>query len=136
MKQSLFIFLLAFSVIANGQSKDKNKSQLTGKDWVLSAVMGSPFKAEMTLSALPFIHFSDDLKFTGNTSCNNFSGVYSTDRKDILLDLGAMTRKACPVSVESQFLELIKKVKRFYFKKGNLVLQSDDVDELMTFKVR
>jgi heat shock protein HslJ len=136
MKRSIIIFLIAFSFIASAQSKDKYKEQLVGKDWVLSAVMGSPFKADMTLSALPFVHFSDDLKFTGNTSCNNFSGVYSTDKKDLLLDLGAMTRKACPVSVESQFLELIKKAKRFYFKKGNLVLQSDDVDELMTFKAR
>lgn len=136
MRNSLFALLLLVTVVSNAQSKDKRKPQLTGSDWVLSAVMGSPFKAEMTLSAVPYIHFSEDLKFTGNTSCNNFSGVYNTDKKDISLDPGAMTRKACPVSVEPQFLELLKKVKRYYFKKGNLVLQSDDVDELMIFKVR
>ena len=136
MKTFSILLMLAISVASAAQSKDKSKPQLTGSDWVLSAVMGSPFKAEMTLSAIPYIHFSEDLKFTGNTSCNNFSGVYNTDKKDISLDPGAMTRKACPVSVESQFLDLLKKVKRYYFKKGNLVLQSDDVDELMIFKVR
>lgn len=103
-----------------------------GKPWVLSSLSGQAPDLVKFSSGLPTLNFLEGDTFAGFAGCNNFSGEFTLTGSDIKLDPGAMTRKSCPGSGESEFLSAVEKVQSLTFDKEKLTLM-DGATELMSF---
>ena len=102
-------------------ASDLSSSSLEGA-WVLN-YLSSPGKSfdEIYTAKKPEINF--DLKenrFSGNTSCNSFSGKLNVEGNKInFRDPYAMTKMMCPGEGENVFTETLKKVNTYSITDGN-----------------
>ncbi len=107
-------------------------SQLGGV-WVLNHISGP----RMAFGGIypgkkPFIEFNTrEKKFSGNTSCNSFSGTLIADDNTISFNEPfIMTKMACPGEGEAIFTEMLQKVNSYsissdttlYFMTGDIVV--------------
>jgi len=126
----VFIFLLFASC---GSTKTINPlSLLTGNSWALSSLMGKGLDMSQFSSGIPSLSFMDDGKLAGFSGCNNFSGNFSLENTGLELDPGAMTKKMCPGTGESDFISTLGKVSDMKIGKDKLTLL-DGTTELMSF---
>ena len=99
----------------------ENSSWLEGT-WVLNYVSapGKSFE-ELYAEKKPEIKFDlAENRFSGNTSCNSFSGKLNVvDNKINFRDPYAMTKMMCPGEGESVFTEILKKVNTYSISEGN-----------------
>lgn len=72
-----------------------------------------------------FIDFRiDEKRFAGNGGCNQISGNYSLDKKDIQFSEIVSTKMSCEdIAFENTFLDLLKKVDRFEQKENDIILK-------------
>ncbi len=105
---------------------------LTNNQWELESLKGNSTLADLFPSGLPFLNFEEAGKLSGFGGCNNFSGIYSLEGKDLKLDPGAVTQKACLAEGENQFLEAIQQVKSFKGDSEKITLFGE-AGELMSF---
>lgn len=68
-------------------------------------------------------------RFSGNTSCNTLTGMFTLDGPQLLFNNpAAMSRMACPGEGENVFLEALKKVNRYAISNDNrLTLIGGDI---------
>jgi heat shock protein HslJ len=129
-----FSLVLMILVIGGcGSSTQLNPlTLLTGNTWELSSLLGSGVDLTKFQGGIPTLNFLDEGRLAGFAGCNNFSGGFSLEGNGIMLDPGAMTRKACPESGEDDFLAVLGRVKNFKVIKEKLTLLDGDT-ELMSF---
>jgi len=94
--------------------------------------MGASPDASKFPTGLPTLNFLEGEGLAGFAGCNNFSGSYRLAGSEITLDPGAVTRKACPGSGESDFLVALQNAKILSVEKEKLTLV-DGTTELMSF---
>ncbi|AKP51006.1 hypothetical protein CA2015_1569 [Cyclobacterium amurskyense] len=129
----LFTFILLFSFTACSSLNNINPlSLLMGNKWKLAGMMGKSLDVGKFADAVPLLSFMDGGKLSGFTGCNNFSGDFTLEGKSLSLNPGAMTKKACPGTGESDFLKALSMVKNFKVVKDKLVLM-DGASELLSF---
>ena len=129
----LFTFILLFSFTACSSLNNINPlSLLMGNKWKLAGMMGKSLDVGKFADAVPLLSFMDGGKLSGFTGCNNFSGDFNLEGKSLSLNPGAMTKKACPGTGESDFLKALSMVKNFKVVKDKLVLM-DGASELLSF---
>jgi heat shock protein HslJ len=61
-------------------------------------------------------------KISGRTGCNDFGAAFVTNENKIEIEMGAMTRAACPGDLEGRFLKAIHAVKEFKIVNRSLYL--------------
>jgi heat shock protein HslJ len=106
---------------------------LVGQPWVLSSFAGENVDLSKFTGGIPTLNFLEGGRLAGFAGCNNFSGEFAIEGSDTLtLEPGAMTKKACPGSGESEFLTAFGNVKNFTLEKEKLTLM-DGTTELMSF---
>lgn len=103
-------------------------SLLTGKTWELSSLKGQSPDPSMFPAGLPSLDFLEAGRLAGFTGCNNFSGGFSLEATDLKLDPGAMTRKACPGTGESEFISSLDQVKNIKVVKDKLILLDGETE--------
>tara|TARA_R110002096_G_scaffold28177_23_gene85560 strand:+ start:432 stop:857 length:426 start_codon:yes stop_codon:yes gene_type:complete len=129
----LFTFILLFCFTACSSLNNINPlSLLMGNKWKLAGMMGKSLDVGKFADAAPLLSFMDGGKLSGFTGCNNFSGDFTLEGKILSLNPGAMTKKACPGTGESDFLKALSMVKNFKVVKDKLVLM-DGASELLSF---
>ena len=112
----LFTFILLFSFTACSSLNNINPlSLLMGNKWKLAGMMGKSLDVGKFADAVPLLSFMDGGKLSG-----------------LSLNPGAMTKKACPGTGESDFLKALSMVKNFKVVKDKLVLM-DGASELLSF---
>lgn len=138
MKRSLILsaliisFIAACTTIKTGTIGSEGLSQLSGL-WELNHLSGSRMAFNGVYPGKkPVIDFNTrEKKFSGNTSCNSFSGVLVADDSGISFDEPLnMTKMACPGEGEAIFIEMLKKVNTYtisndttlYFMMGDIVV--------------
>lgn len=124
------LLILLFSGCSSTQTTPISK--LIGKPWILSSLMGQAPDPSKFPSGLPTLNFLEGESLAGFAGCNNFSGEYKLQASTLKLVPGAMTRKACPGSGESEFLAALENVKNLGLEKEKLILM-DGTTELMSF---
>jgi len=85
-------------------------SQLSGKEWNVTSLLGKNLNGGDAPGKLPSINFGDNGKLFGSTGCNNFVGSFKLEGTSLSLDPGAITKMFCPESSEDNFLTAIKQV--------------------------
>jgi len=69
----------------------------------------------------------ENMKYMGNTGCNNFSGTYTMEKKKLTLSPAALTKKICPdMKQEDRFLSVLGQVTGFAQKGTELKLMGGD----------
>ncbi len=106
----IFLSLFAFMILVNGCSSADLLTQLGGKEWNVTSIMGKTLTAEEQKNGLPSLNFSDNGKLFGSTGCNTFTGSYKLSGTSLSLEPGSMTKMFCPESTEQDFLNAINKV--------------------------
>lgn len=127
----LGLLILVFSG-CSGTSNLNPFSLLTGNSWVLSTLMGSSPDMSKFSAGAPTLDFLEGGNLAGFSGCNNFSGGFSLEGTGMELDPGAITRKACPGTGETEFISALEKVKNFAVGREKLTLL-DGATELMSF---
>jgi heat shock protein HslJ len=129
MKKYIFIlFVLGFlSACKNSKKMSTNSpaasslSSLNGT-WELNyiSVPGKSFD-ELYNTKKPEIRFeTGEKRFSGNTSCNSFTGkLNADDHKISFKDPFVMTKMMCPGEGENVFTETLKKVNSYSISDGN-----------------
>jgi heat shock protein HslJ len=123
---------LMFLISCSSSKVQNDVSKLTSNKWELVSITGKTFDANAAKSGIPFMLFSQNNGFTGNTGCNAFTGSYKFENDKLSLDPGAMTKMYCDDSPETDFLFALRKATGYKIKGTELVLLNGTT-ELMKF---
>jgi len=129
MKRLLFFSLMFFGILSGCKSSKMNSKSVAAENsaslegtWVLNYV-SAPGKSveELYAEKKPEIKFDlKEKRFSGNTSCNSFSGKLNMEDNQInFRDPYVMTKMMCPGEGENVFTETLKKVNSYSISDGN-----------------
>ena len=113
---------------------EKEKTELTGKNWKLIMLNEKPVKSD---AKLPFMFLSnEENRVSGNTGCNNFFGTYElSGNNEIKFSRPGMTKIACiGDNPEQEFVEVIEKVTKYELGENELILLDGNDNVLANFE--
>ena len=122
----------ACTTMKSGSIGSEGLSQLSGV-WEMNHISGPRIAFNGLYPAnKPIIEFNTrEKKFSGNTSCNSFSGTLVADDSTISFNEPLMmTKMACPGEGEATFVQTLQKVNTYsvsndstlYFMMGDIVI--------------
>ncbi len=99
----------------------KVDSALVEKTWKLSELYGSPVTTEREANIIFHI---DGNRFSGNASCNRFSGSYQIQTNNrIILSQAVATRMMCiDMQTETGFMEVLSRADSYSITNDTLIL--------------
>ena len=111
-------------------------SNWTGRRWVLTEMKGVPVQLSGGRRDA-YINFeAAEKRFTGNGGCNQVSGNYSLDKKNIHFGEVISTKMSCEdIQFENTFISALNSIDR-YEQRGNDLLLKKKKDVLLRFTVR
>lgn len=144
MRKNAFLILTFLSVLISGccAKKTNEVSTTAGKTdfydyaWELEYISGPRIAFEgLYPDKKPYIQFKEaGSQFSGNTSCNGYSGKYTKDSDKIKFGDAMKTMIFCEGGGEETYLKMLGKVNKMAFDSdGKLLLLLDDVP-MMRFK--
>ena len=105
----------------------QNLSLLQNKNWTLTHIGATEYKADPSSRNAPSIQFGSDLRVSGSDGCNRIMGQYALKGQHITIGQLASTKMLCPSSMQiaTQYTEALSKVQGFqvYDKTLKLVDQ-------------
>jgi putative lipoprotein len=128
----LILIGLLFFISCNSSKVQNNAGNLTSNRWDLVSISGKVLDANATKMGTPFVMFSSDNGFNGNTGCNTFVGSYKIENGKLTLEPGAMTKMFCMDSPEMEFLSALRQTNSYKISGGELFLLNGTT-ELMKF---
>jgi heat shock protein HslJ len=131
----LFIFFL-FVASISCTPKLSPDSNWTGRRWVLTEMKGVPVQLSGGRRDA-YINFDAvEKKFTGNGGCNQVSGNYNLDKKNIRFGEVISTKMSCPdIEFENTFLSTLNSIDH-YEQRGNDLLLKKKKEVVLRFTVR
>ena len=111
-------------------------SNWAGRRWVLTEMKGVPVQLSGGRRDA-YINFeAAEKRFTGNGGCNQVSGNYSLDKKNIHFGEVISTKMSCEdIQFENTFISALNSIDR-YEQRGNDLLLKKKKDVLLRFTVR
>ena len=106
----ILLVLVIGAFVLNSCGPSDLVSQLGGKEWNVTSILGKTLDANESMKGLPSVNFGENGKLFGSTGCNNFAGSFKLDGTSLTLDPGAITKMFCPESYEQDFLNAVKQV--------------------------
>jgi heat shock protein HslJ len=95
--------------------------------WQMQPVSGSTSNTVSLQQPTLTFNLSDST-ITGNTGCNNLSGLFTVKGDNIAFDEHLIvTKKACPGYNEKAFLENLTQTNKFRINNGTLELLNNEV---------
>jgi putative lipoprotein len=123
---------LLFFISCSSSKVQNNGGSLTANKWEVVTIAGKTLDANATKMGIPFVVFSSDSRFNGNTGCNTFVGTYKLENGKLSLEPGAITKMFCMDAPEMEFLSAIKQTNGYKIAGGELILLNKTT-ELMKF---
>ncbi|MBI1315598.1 META domain-containing protein [bacterium] len=106
---------------------------LAGQSFNIESLFGKGLNVADFAGGIPSINFGELGKISGFTGCNDFTGsAIGGDGGKLGLDLGALTKKACPGNGEKQFLDAAKQVEGVKLEGEKIKLTGDSGKEVMS----
>ena|SRR5689334_528661 len=108
----------------------------TGRRWVLTEMKGVPVQLSGGRRDA-YINFDGaEKKFTGNGGCNQISGSYTLDKKDIHFSEVMSTKMTCDDNqFENTFLSILNSIEH-YEQRGDDLIFKKKKEILLRFTVR
>ena len=84
-----------------------------------------------------YIEFNEaEKRFSGNGGCNQVSGNYLLDKRELSFSDVISTKMSCPdIDFETLFLQLLSEVDRYEMENDDIVMK-DGRREILRFRVR
>lgn len=111
----------------------KNISLLQNKNWVLTYIGATEYKANAASRTVPNIQFGSDLRVSGTDGCNRLMGLYAIKGEHISLGQFASSKMLCKdMQLSNNYNEALNKVTAYQVydktlklldKHGNRLLQ-------------
>ncbi|NNT72289.1 META domain-containing protein [Flavobacterium sp. IMCC34852] len=144
MKKNALLLLSLFSILVSACCSTKtnivkqtdSKTAFYDYAWELEYISGTRIAFDgLYPDRKPNIMFKEaESQFSGNTSCNSYSGKYTKKENSIQFGDAMKTMAFCEGGGEEAFLRMLGKVNRFAFdSEGKLLLLADDIP-MMRFK--
>jgi len=131
-------FFIVFTLVACLECTPKLSpdSNWTGRRWVLTELKGVPVQLSGGRRDA-YINFeAAEKRFTGNGGCNQVSGNYSLDKKNIHFGEVISTKMSCEdIQFENTFISTLNSIDR-YEQRGNDLLLKKKKDVLLRFTAR
>ena len=110
-----FLFVIAFSVIlANCSPKLSPDAGWGRQQWTVVEMKGVPVQQSGGRRDAHIVFEVADRKFRGNGGCNQISGNYSLDKKEIHFTEVIATKMSCDdIEFENVFLNELSRVDRY-----------------------
>ena len=130
-----FVLLLVVSYMSC-TPKLSPDSNWTGRRWVLTEMKGVPVQLSGGRRDA-YINFdAGEKRFTGNGGCNQISGGYSLDKKEIHFGEVISTKMSCEdIQFENAFLSALNSIDH-YEQRGNDLLLKRHKEVLLRLSVR
>ncbi len=144
MKKNTLLLLSLFSILVsaccatktNDVSASESKTAFYDNTWELEYISGPRIAFDgLYPEKKPYIIFKEaGSQFSGNTSCNSYSGKYTKKENYIQFGNTMKTMAFCEGGGEETFLKMLGKINRFAMdSEGKLLLLIDDIP-MMRFK--
>jgi heat shock protein HslJ len=144
MKKHTLIWFALLSILFSAccSTKTKEVTSIQGKSdfydyaWELEHLSGARIAFEgLYPDKKPYLQFKEaGSQFSGNTSCNGYSGKYTKKENNIQFGDAIKTMIYCEGGGEEAFLKMLGKVNKLAFDSENkLLLLIDDIP-MMRFK--
>ena len=139
MKKTAFICLVVMTILLEGccaSKKSANTTSIYNTTWELEYISGPRIAFEgLYPDKKPFIQFNQkELQFSGNTSCNGYSGKFTLKGNNISFGNAIKTMIFCEGGGEETYLKTLGKVNKLaYDSDEKLLLLLDDIP-MMRFK--
>lgn len=107
-------------------SEDAFRQALTGKTWTLERIVKRDFDVDPPMT----IQFTADGKVAGFGGCNNFTGTYTLEGREMAFGPMASTRKSCgPAQDEREytFLTFLAKVRSAEIEGDELKMSTENM---------
>ena len=128
-----FVFIGLLFLVSCSSSKVQNTAgSLTANKWEVITISGKVLDANATKMGIPFVVFSSDNGFKGNTGCNTFVGSYKLENGKLTLGPGAITKMFCMDAPETEFLSALRQTTGYKIS-GNELFLLNGTTELMKF---
>jgi heat shock protein HslJ len=122
---TFFVFFLT-GCASNDDTARMEKISKLHDLWALDSLNGQKILKE-SAEKIPYIELNvHTLKFLGITGCNDMSGDFTADESTITFNNFGMTKIFCPGTVESDFVNAIKKANKWIVQNAKLYLYVDD----------
>lgn len=117
-----------------GNVKKENGKSLNDGEWVLETFMGTDTVFN-SADQMPSIVFNaEGGKVSGFGGCNRFMGNYSTEGKNLNIDIVGTTMAYCPnIDSEQVFVNTLGNVTEFAIQEDKLYLFDDQGNEVAVF---
>jgi heat shock protein HslJ len=80
------------------------------------------------------VEFMDDGIVVGRADCNRAGGIYTAADGTLILNMGVLTRAACPPgSLSTQFVQTLNQAATYQFDGDNLLINLQDGAGVMLF---
>ena len=133
-----YLFTLTVLVVASASCTHKLSpdANWSGRRWVLTEMKGVPVQLSGGRRDA-YINFDPiEKRFTGNGGCNQISGTYSLDKKNMHFGEVISTKMSCPdIEFENTFLSVLNSIDH-YEQRGNDLLLKKKKEVLLRFTVR
>lgn len=144
MRKNKLLLLSLFSILVSACCTTKTNEVKTSDSktafydyaWELEYISGPRIAFDgLYPEKKPYIMFKEsESQFSGNTSCNGYSGKYTKKENNIHFGNAIKTMIFCEGGGEETFLKMLGKINRFAFdSEGKLLLLTDDIP-MMRFK--
>lgn len=128
------LLITACATTPSANQHAKNLSFLQNKNWALTQIGATAYKADPKTQNVPYIQFGSDLRVSGADGCNRIAGQYAIKGQHITLGQLAGTRMLCQdaMQITAKYNEALNKVAgyqvydktlRLLDQYGNPVLQ-------------
>lgn len=138
MKNFLSIVILVLIVFA-GMNACKNKKEvqaenkIPGGTWMVQTMHGDTINEIDYMRGSPSIIFNDSSSFSGTTGCNQYSARFKVLNDGVKIEMGPMTKMACPGKEESIFVEALNSTNKVKIEGDIMHFYKNDED-LLGFK--
>jgi heat shock protein HslJ len=130
---SLLACSASHNLIGNSDQPTSAPVSLTGTEWVLQDLAGTPALASVKAT----LAFPETGRATGNASCNGFTGAVVVSGDTLKFGPLASTRMACADNAvstqETEYLKALGAAKRFEWKDPTLLISAEGYDKPLRF---
>ncbi len=140
MKKILYFILIGFCAAAltvacknQKDSTESNPKNIPEGTWTAIAMKGDTLIKADFLRGLPTIVFKDSTSFSGSTGCNQYIASYRLEGNTIKIEMGAMTKMACPGKLEGIYVDVLNSTNKVELVDDIMRFYNTDI-ELLAFK--
>ena len=133
-KTIIIFMLLALFLSACNVKGDTTMTTLNDTHWVLEQINGQP----VIENTLPTLSFRGNQQFSGNASCNNFFGIFTSEDSTITFSGMGSSKMYCAepaglMNQEAAYLTALESAKSYQIEDGNLLIIDDAGATVLVF---